>query len=83
MPNAISLPLIDLTEIATDPTARRIQAQRLVDAFTEFGFCLLKGIDGYDEDELLKWTKWFFEDVSVDMKMDQLGINCSFCMYAA
>ena len=55
-----SLPVIDLGQAACGGAARAALVTQLRRALTEVGFLYLKGVNGFDEDELLRITKWFF-----------------------
>ena len=56
----IQLPVVDMSaKCLSDPEKRRYETEKLLASFTESGFCLVTGIDGYHEEELLKWTKWW------------------------
>ncbi|MPC32488.1 hypothetical protein E2C01_025800 [Portunus trituberculatus] len=52
------LPVIDLG-LAKGPT-RSALVEQLRDALTTVGFIYLKGVEGFDEVELLRLTKWFY-----------------------
>lgn len=52
------LPVIDLS-LAKGPN-RGVLVKQLHEALTTVGFIYLKGVDGFDEHELLRLTKWFF-----------------------
>uniref|UniRef100_A0A0P4WFE3 Fe2OG dioxygenase domain-containing protein n=1 Tax=Scylla olivacea TaxID=85551 RepID=A0A0P4WFE3_SCYOL len=52
------LPVIDLG-LAKGPT-RSTLVKQLRDALTTVGFIYLTGVEGFDEVELLRLTKWFF-----------------------
>jgi len=54
-----ALPVIDLRLV--NGLGRANLAKKLADALQNFGFFYVEGIDGYDEDELLKYTRWFFD----------------------
>ncbi|KAF0312848.1 putative iron/ascorbate oxidoreductase [Amphibalanus amphitrite] len=53
------LPVIDLRQAAGPGRAQL--ASRLVAALQTDGFFYVEGIDGYDEHELMTYTRWFFE----------------------
>lgn len=72
--STIDLPTINLSAACmSDPGARKKERDELMKSFTTVGFCLITGLEGYDADELFKWTKWFFKDVSLDERMAQLA----------
>lgn len=60
------LPVIDL-RLARGST-RPALVQQLKKALTEVGFIYLVGVEGYDEEELLRLTKWFFS-LPLEMRM--------------
>ncbi len=64
-PPPIKLPLINLSQEAlSHPESRQKEVKKLVDAFTDVGFCLITGYGGYSEETLLKWLKWFTYEVT-------------------
>ncbi len=72
--STIDLPTINLSKVClSDPARRQEERDRLMGSFTTVGFCLVTGLDGYDAEELLRWTRWFFRDVATEKKMDQLA----------
>ena len=50
------LPVIDL-RLAAGPQRPQL-ARKLTQALQTVGFFYLEGIQGYDEEELLKYTQW-------------------------
>ena len=50
------LPVIDL-RLATGPGRAQL-AGRLIHALETVGFFYVEGIDGYDEQELMTYTRW-------------------------
>jgi isopenicillin N synthase-like dioxygenase len=57
---SIDLPTINLSsKHMKDPTLRKQETKKLIDSFSDVGFCLITGIEGYNMQELLKWTKWY------------------------
>ncbi|XP_043238244.1 2-oxoglutarate-dependent dioxygenase citB-like [Amphibalanus amphitrite] len=60
------LPVIDLRQAAGPGRAQL--ASRLVAALETDGFFYVEGIDGYDEHELMSYTRWFF-NLPDDVKM--------------
>ena len=53
------LPVIDLNK-AKNPIQRKQEVNKLYDALTTSGFFYLKGIEGYDAQEILNVSKWFY-----------------------
>lgn len=69
----MQLPVVDMSATALDnPETRKVEAQKIVDSFTDVGFCIIKGVD-VDDEELFGQMKWFFHDVPKDLKMNQLA----------
>ena len=56
--NIFTLATINLTE--ADKDFDKI-SEDLVQIFQDVGFAYVTGVQGYCPDELLKWTKWFFD----------------------
>lgn len=70
----IDLPVIDLDpDQLRYPRGRKDETEKLLKSLTDVGFCQIKGIRGYDVKELLKWVKWFYYEVPIDIKMEQLA----------
>ncbi len=70
----IDLPLIDLsTKNLSDPNSKAAASKLLIDSFSEAGFCLITGLEGYDVEELFKWHKWFYLDLPEDERIKQLA----------
>ena len=56
----IELPEVNLSyECLKNPEKRKIETEKLIQCFTKSGFCLVTGLDGYQEDNLLKSIKWY------------------------
>ena len=51
--NNIELPIIDFNNIFQSET-RGLESQKLIDAFTEVGFCLISNVPNYDQNEVLE-----------------------------
>lgn len=61
----LSLPVVDLSPAALGGDANRAaQIANLVDSFTDYGFCFVTGLEGYDGQALFEAMRWFFYDVS-------------------
>ncbi len=75
-PPSIDLPVIDVSDrnLALGKT-RKAATDKLIECFSSVGFCLITGVEqeGYDADELLKWTKWFHDELPEDVKLEQLA----------
>ena len=75
------LPIIDLPIINYEEAffngKKDQEASKLIEAFTEYGFCLLSGLDktGYDKAELKKCVQWFYSDVSSKERFEQLAFK--------
>ncbi len=55
---AAALAVIDMSDAAlSDHAGRREAADRFVECFTTAGVCLITGLEGHDEEELLRWTR--------------------------
>ncbi|XP_037083392.1 uncharacterized protein LOC119103831, partial [Pollicipes pollicipes] len=54
-----TLPVIDLS-LASGPDRPEVVRQ-LTQALETVGFFYVEGIDGYDEEQLMTHTKWFFD----------------------
>lgn len=55
----IKLSIIDISKMALEnPERRKEEIQKLIDSFSEVGFCLITEVEGYNRKELLKWTRW-------------------------
>ena len=68
------LATIDLSrERICDPQSRKVETDKLIEAFSTFGVCYIKGLEGYYTPELLKWTKWFFYEIPEKEKIEQLA----------
>lgn len=70
------LPVIDL-RLAKGST-RGALVKQLREALTTVGFIYLKGVEGFDEVELLRLTKWFYRSGALNVKeiitSTQLGL---------
>jgi len=54
-PEMINLPVVNLCEKhLTNPTARKKETDKILDSFSSLGFCLIEGIEEYDEESLLR-----------------------------
>ncbi|KAK6187717.1 hypothetical protein SNE40_005679 [Patella caerulea] len=53
------LPVIDLSQCG-DQQTRVAVAKKMVDALKTVGFLYIDNIPGFDQKELLKWCRWFF-----------------------
>lgn len=74
VPPNIQLEIIDLSPEALACADRREKArQQIIDSFSTLGFCQVSGMRDYSADELLQGSKWFFDDVSEQTKLDQIG----------
>ena len=70
----INLPVINLSpyRLSKDAT-RQLEMNKLIQAFTNVGFCYITGLEGYEPEALLRWSKWFFNEVPVEERMAQLA----------
>ena len=59
---SITLPAVDFRNAVG--VGRQLETSKLIDAFTDVGFATVVNIDGYDEEELFKWIKWFYYEVT-------------------
>ena len=76
MSETISLTVVNLSrKHLEDHKNRKNETQKLLDSFTNVGFCQITGIEGYSTEELFKWTKWFFLEVPEDIKLKQLATS--------
>ncbi len=57
LPADIDLPTIDYAKILSGGQARSGEAERLIDAFTNVGFCLLTYPPGYEMEAVFKAIK--------------------------
>ena len=76
----IELPIIDIVRICGASGGvgdRAAEAQKLVDAFTDVGFCLLKNMAGigYRKDEIKECMDWFYRQTTPQERLDQLGLR--------
>jgi hypothetical protein len=70
----IILPVINLSSShMADPAARAEETAKLMECFSNAGFCFVSGLEGYNADKLLKWIKWFYLEVSEEERMGQLA----------
>ena len=51
--NNIELPIINFNNVFRSET-RGLESQKLIDAFTEVGFCLISNVPNYDQNEVLE-----------------------------
>eukprot|EP00095_Tigriopus_kingsejongensis_P002560 maker-scaffold309_size213625-snap-gene-1.29 protein:Tk02560 transcript:maker-scaffold309_size213625-snap-gene-1.29-mRNA-1 annotation:"isopenicillin n synthetase" len=73
-PPNIQLDIIDLSpENLSDPQCKLRAINQLLTSFSNSGFCQIKGIPGYNAQELLKWTKWFFYNTPEEERIKQCG----------
>ncbi len=71
---AIDLQVINVSEaFLADPANKRKTMEMFVECFSTVGFCLITGLEDYDTDALLRWTKWFHCQVPEDIKLEQLA----------
>lgn len=69
-----NLATIDLSSARLrDPKGRKTEIDNLIEAFSTYGVCYITGIEGYNTQELLKWTKWFFYEIPKMEKIEQLA----------
>ena len=61
---SITLPAVDFRNVVAVGVGRQLETSKLIDAFTDVGFATVVNIDGYDEEELFKWIKWFYYEVT-------------------
>jgi hypothetical protein len=57
LPSDIKLPVIEYDKVLSGGVEMSQQAQKMVNAFTEFGFCMLSNIPEYNQEEVLKAVK--------------------------
>ena len=73
-PPTIDLSVIDLSpERLSDPEGRKVETQKLIDSFSQAGFCMITGIPDYDRETLFQWHKWFYLQLSEDVRIEQLA----------
>ena len=51
--NNIELPIINFNNVFQSET-RGLESQKLIDAFTEVGFCLISNVPDYNQNEVLE-----------------------------
>ena len=56
LPEEIKLPIIDFANIA-QAKSRANEAQKLIDAFTQVGFCLIANVPNYQQDQIFEAIK--------------------------
>ena len=56
LPEEIKLPIIDFANI-TEAKSRANEAQKLIDAFTQVGFCLIANVPNYQQDQIFEAIK--------------------------
>ena len=54
MENVIELPIVDFKHVLSDGEARKSESNKLVDAFSNVGFCLVTNLPEYDESEVFE-----------------------------
>ena len=71
----VKLPLIDLAKLSGPD--RLDEAQRLIEAFSDVGFCLLSNLEsfGYSGKEMEDSVRWFYREVPAKDRFDQLAIK--------
>ena len=70
----ISLDVIDLSPpTMANPDSRKRETDKLIECFSTVGFCQISGIEDYDHNELFKWVKWFYHEVTEEERVDQLA----------
>ena len=50
----IELPIIDFQNVNGSSEARTLEAKKLIDAFTDVGFCLISNVLDYEQNEVLE-----------------------------
>ena len=63
----ITLPVVDFGNAVGVGVGRQQETSKLIDAFTDVGFATVVNVDGYDEEELFKWIKWFYSEVTPEV----------------
>ena len=57
-PTSIDLPVIDFAQVYSGQSAQRNnQAENLINAFTDYGFCLISNLPDYNQDEVFEAIK--------------------------
>ena len=76
---SISLPAVNYGDAIdeSDAERRHCETSKLIDAFTNVGFVTIENIDGYDEEELFTWIKWFYYQVTPQV----FSIKCQKALY--
>ena len=72
------IPVVDILKLkGEDVDDKSTESQKLVDAFTQIGFCLLKNMDvvGYNREKIWEFVQWFYRDTSFEEREQQLGIK--------
>ena len=54
---SIELPIIDFDKIEAGDEAKANEGQKIVDAFTKYGFCLIANVPNYSEEQVNKAIK--------------------------
>ena len=58
LPEEIKLPIIDFANITqANSKSRANEAQKLIDAFTQVGFCLIANVPNYQQDQIFEAIK--------------------------
>ena len=58
LPDVIDLPIIDFSNVYSGGSRRTTEANKLIDAFTDVGFCLIANVPGYNQEEIQEAIKW-------------------------
>jgi hypothetical protein len=74
----IDLPVVDLSENSLGGPNRKSVVKKLIDSFSTFGFCLITGLEGYDEDALFKAIEWFYYGVTEKERLNDFFNACIF-----
>ena len=72
------IPVVDILKLkGEDGDEKSSESQKLVDAFTQIGFCLLKNMDvvGYNKEKIWEFVQWFYHHTSFEEREQQLGIQ--------
>ena len=72
------IPVVDILKLRADDVAEKsFESQKLVEAFTQIGFCLLKNMDvvGYNREKIWEFVQWFYYHTSFEEREQQLGIQ--------
>ena len=69
----IDLPIINFTNIGQGGKARATEAEKLIDAFTQVGFCLISNVPDYHQDQIFEAIKFFYYGTTSEERLDQLA----------